>query len=496
MTKYIGLTIGPIYKTILRAEKTQELWGASYFFSYLMKNIIKRIMEKYKDSSSFIIPYVNDPKIFDTGKEVGLFHDRFICEITDGSLSDLHQDIIGPLLFETSQKMIEKLDVSVCADDVYNYLKKYLNIYYCEIDSANKTNEINKDINSYLDVLELRSKFIPHDKSDYLMSFLKGVNNSFLTLDALNVSRQRFYSIPEIAAKELDFTGIDTKIEKEDSDIFKELKKVNGDKFKTYHKYIAIVQADGDDLGETIKGLTQESAFKDFSKALFGFALDAHKIIKDNGGATIYAGGDDLLFFAPVIFEGSSVFDICHKLGNCFRDKMAEALGKDENLPTLSFGVSISYYKYPMYEALGEAQNLLFEKAKKFKGKNAIAFTYLKHSGTYFNGTLSRNSEIYLHFRKLIGYDLKKDILTSVIHNILNYRTILLEIGHDHQRLKYFFENQYNEDIHKGLKGFFESVTAFIYEVCCTCKYSEDEKINLIYSVLRLKKNLKGEEDR
>ncbi len=38
--KYIALTIGPIYKTLSSAKKTRELWGGSYIFSYIMKQII------------------------------------------------------------------------------------------------------------------------------------------------------------------------------------------------------------------------------------------------------------------------------------------------------------------------------------------------------------------------------------------------------------------------------------------------------------------------
>lgn len=32
MTKYIGLTIGPINETISKAKKTGEIWGFSYLF--------------------------------------------------------------------------------------------------------------------------------------------------------------------------------------------------------------------------------------------------------------------------------------------------------------------------------------------------------------------------------------------------------------------------------------------------------------------------------
>jgi CRISPR-associated protein Cmr2 len=78
--KYIGLTIGPIYKTLQNSKKPKELWSASYIFSYIMRNII----QEFK-SRNFVTPYIKDSSIFDNTK-VGLFHDRFIFESQDGDL--------------------------------------------------------------------------------------------------------------------------------------------------------------------------------------------------------------------------------------------------------------------------------------------------------------------------------------------------------------------------------------------------------------------------
>ena len=39
--KYIAITLGPITRTIEMAESTKELWAASYFFSYLAKEIVE-----------------------------------------------------------------------------------------------------------------------------------------------------------------------------------------------------------------------------------------------------------------------------------------------------------------------------------------------------------------------------------------------------------------------------------------------------------------------
>ncbi|MFW2427635.1 type III-B CRISPR-associated protein Cas10/Cmr2, partial [Aliarcobacter butzleri] len=53
--KYIALTIGPIYKTLKNSKKTRELWGGSYIFSYIMKQIILKFEDR-----DFVTPYIKD----------------------------------------------------------------------------------------------------------------------------------------------------------------------------------------------------------------------------------------------------------------------------------------------------------------------------------------------------------------------------------------------------------------------------------------------------
>ncbi|MFK5976152.1 MAG: type III-B CRISPR-associated protein Cas10/Cmr2 [Sulfurovum sp.] len=91
--KYIALTIGPIYKTLQNAKKTRELWGGSYIFSYIMKEIIR----PFKDRE-FIVPYVKDETLFDTGKGVGLFHDRFIFEAPNDTKESVESRVDEVLL--------------------------------------------------------------------------------------------------------------------------------------------------------------------------------------------------------------------------------------------------------------------------------------------------------------------------------------------------------------------------------------------------------------
>lgn len=119
------------------------------------------------------------------------------------------------------------------------------------------------------------------------------------------------------------------------------------------------------------------------SAALSEFGFEAKKLIEKFGGMPIYAGGDDLLFIAPVVGEDgrTTIFDLLENLEDNAFDPVKALVPN----ASLSFGVSITYFKFPMYESLGMARALLFDQAKKVDGKRAVAWTLQKHSGERFS---------------------------------------------------------------------------------------------------------------
>ena len=101
---YLAMTIGPIYKTLREAKKTRELWGGSYLFSYLMKKTIEVFQDR-----EFVVPYVKDKTIFDSGQGIGLFPEKrrrdialSVCRIDDDrrvALFDPDACLIEPARF-------------------------------------------------------------------------------------------------------------------------------------------------------------------------------------------------------------------------------------------------------------------------------------------------------------------------------------------------------------------------------------------------------------
>ncbi|KAA6314220.1 hypothetical protein EZS27_035130 [termite gut metagenome] len=73
----------------------------------------------------------------------------------------------------------------------------------------------------------------------------------------------------------------------------------------------------------------------------------------------------------------------------------------------MSYGLSITYYKYPLYEALALARKQLNEEAKNMPDKNAIAWNLRKHSGSSFSGKLGKGNDLYHCF----------DIMYFILYN-------------------------------------------------------------------------------
>ncbi|MGJ0364456.1 Cas10/Cmr2 second palm domain-containing protein [Aliarcobacter cryaerophilus] len=428
--KYIALTIGPIYKTLKNAKKPKELFASSYIFSYIMKNIIK----EFKDRT-FITPYIKDESIFDENSPVGLFHDRFIFESIDGDLSKLEMIIINVCNDIASQLGLE-----------HHQVKEYLQIHYFEKELDNSKNPI-LELTPYLDTKELFFQISQDETFAKSLRRKKGDDDNFLT-----------------AGK----------------NIIDDLKKLS------HNNYYCVVHADGDNMSKAIE---DKNKIENVSKNLFEYCKESNKLIKDFGGQTIYAGGDDLLFFAPVLNKdkNKTIFELCEKISNIFNTKIPSA--------TLSFGISINYVKFPLYEAVENSRELLFAKAKNDQ-RNNIAFNVTKHSGQSFETIINKsNKEVYDNFlvftSNIKGGEDMDNFLHSIHHKIDTYKTTINLIANNKEKLQNFFDNYFNESIHKEYKSFFESLIDFIYVV-----YQDKtikNKLELIYATLRFVKFVQGD---
>lgn len=457
--KYTAINIGPIISTLQMARKPRELWAASYLFSFLMECIYKEI----KNNNKIISPA--EPKKHQL--EVGLYPDRIYFE---GEI-DTNEKIINAcyVFFEQLVAKKEVIDLN------------YFNIMSTSCEATHESDAIEK-LNHQLDVMEL---------CNY-------ATDGHATQTVYNIISRRAYSpLFQLATGEDKFLVPDLEtIARRELDAYKEKQ------MKSHHKYFCIVVADGDNVGKTVSHPELSGVqLKKISDGLMYFGDKATELIKGFGGLPIYAGGDDLLFIAPVKgVDGTNIFEFLNKVEEvAFKNvqeviKECELKDKNGNLieASLSFGISITYYKYPLYEALESARKLLFDVAKNIKDKKAWAWSLRKHSGSSFDVAFSRkDEELMKAFFALIKATTDDDLVSAVAHKLYQkdeLSNMVLDSG-SKARLNALFDNilEFKDN------PYFNAVKDLMPQLKKVIS-PEQHYATKLYSLLRTAKFIKGEE--
>lgn len=497
MAKYIGATIGPIFDTLMEAKTTKEMWGSSYLFSYIMKKIIEEIKEK-----EFLIPY-KGTEYLKKGNQAGLYHDRFIIKLNSEEEFD---DILEAKekIFKILAEVISKSQTT-SEENIREYLNDYIKFNIVEVDVKEDENPIFK-VSNYLDVLELQPQLCTNKlKQDYIMKYFNEKENNIFVEDAFNEEEdKKIKSLPEIAIKGiLDNKNIkeeeknviknnfENYVENDDDEAYKILSKYK-DIFRKHHKYYATIRCDGDNIGKIIRTISKNK-YQEFSKKLFEFSKNNVNLIKAYGGLTIYAGGDDLLFFAPIINGEKNIFTLIEEISDNFKKTIKreyDEILKEEERPTLSFGVDIKYYKDPMSKSISESANMLFVKAKKYEGKykesndkkkenekkdyekNAIGIKVNKHSGSEIKFVISKEKEsFYTKLENMVNINYENNLLKSMIYTLEEQIILLKQIINNEEKIEEFFDNKFKKECHENLNE--------IKDLFKKCKKDEDIKISI-----------------
>jgi CRISPR-associated protein Cmr2 len=275
-----------------------------------------------------------------------------------------------------------------------------------------------------------------------------------------------FKSIPEIALASVinkhDFNdnnfNQDDDIEKYDA-FYQQFE--NDENFKQHHKYFAVISADGDSMGSTIRSIYNKdpNEIVNFSENIYKYISEDKNgskslvnIFEEYGGMLIYAGGDDILGFAPIFGKNDkSIFDLLEELSKRFQSYLGEQV-------SLSFGVSINYYKSPMIEAIKHAHTLLYDaKANNTKEKSgSVALSLVKHSGQAYKGVFLLNGNSYISYKKLFIDELSQVIKLphNLQHSMKKYEAIFIDIfsnidlERSKQKLDALFENLIKDESH------------------------------------------------
>lgn len=535
---YTAITIGPIGKTLDKARSVKSFWTASYLFSWIMRELIEEVSQRGVD---IISPaQVGKDGLQEISEKVGLFPDRLFAkgELEEKKLEEIKEEIFGELAgkfistFQREEKDIEQKiakesdpkrkreleeiqsrysNAALKGEDIRKYLENYLSISCITVELSSDCN-ILEQLNKYLDTQELFNKASSHTDEDYMELFIEAPNNPFLKA----YSQERaFPSTSEIAV-----SGWEQNPPKDENGEveYSELKS-SKEGFRNCYKYLAVIKADGDRFGSYISELKDVVNMKTFAESFFDFSVNVAKDLMDTAVTKektkvtpVYIGGDDLFLFAPVL-EGDTekdVFNLIEKIDTSFRGFQEKlnatfpdiAKNSDTKL-SMSYGVSIFYYKSPMSEAIDIADSMLRkakeEKEEKEKKKDAVAISIQKHSGQKIEFLLpckhstdkcKQETGLYKKATELIRAFKEDDsMLNSLIYWIEDmYETIFTdEVTLYRERINAVFDNFFDEEIHKENEVFFGLLKKFIHSM----HRSEDaprklkEKKELLHGILR-----------
>lgn len=522
-TRYLALTIGPVFATLENTRSTKAMWAASYLFSWIMREILHDLL-KTSGVQLLNLSYRKKEEAVKVKNGVGLFPDRFVARLQPDVEVNM-KAIAGQVVDGLAKRMTDDLNAPRKGteggpktppsppfelDDVRRFLDDYLRLQAIDFELPDTEHNPVKVADAYLNSLELQAPFASLQAREYLGAFLEDLLYNFFIREEFE--QRGFPSTPEIATDTFrehnanqyraavrnlrDQGDHSSDAARRQQEAFIEaVREIAPTRFHLCHKYIAIVRADGDNMGHLFKALlekdakaaqrpdnllpTSQSSAERLAEHLADFSLAAANMIRDFGGVPVYAGGDDLLFFAPVSTERLSeqgkwerrdIFHLLYDLDLLFREKILiggavdeatlTALKADEKGPSISYGVSISHHKYPLGESLKKAQeDLLFQAIKADDRRNGIAWRVTKHSGTAFGCVLDkgRPDGVFAVFQQLqqaklpIG-EQPDHFLASIIYKLKSLEGLFQATADRPNYAGYFYNilfNNFNEGIHR-----------------------------------------------
>ena len=429
---YIAVTVGPIFDTMSLVSTPAALWASSYMFSSVTKEICEALISSGVKEEEIITPYYShtNTALLDKKDGVGLFHDRIIFVANDFDIKHFNQ-----IKEKTLKKISELFEIDL------EYLKEYVQIAAVKYEAENPIFGCDSILNSR----ELEKPFVAKDSDQPLLNLLfgrKGAANEWIKALAAKLGVYEKWQLTE---------GKDIK------DLNAIVKTQKGSTLKK-HSYYAIVRSDGDNMSKIISSLTTDEEFRSFSKTCLSYCSAIADEVASFGGVTIYAGGDDLLAILPCENKnGDTPFEFIKSANRLFNEKF-----ESYHKPTsLSFGISMCYKKFPLYEALDDSAYLLFGVAKDKDHKNCSVIHLQKHAGQS-EGLLIPNSDLdeLLSLKDMVvksgaSEEEEDRIIISALHKLTLFEPLLKAMNDDREAVFTLFKNMFDSG---------EQQTAFLHE--------------------------------
>lgn len=479
MNKYIGITLGPIHDAMMLATRPAGLWAASYIFSGMARDICGKLAAGGVKQEQFVVPYfkLTDGNVTlpaETGidfmalmnKGLGFFHDRIIFQADQEKSDAENMAVVQCAVREVIRHYCDMLLDAVPLQDRQaqkETLQRFFQIYFLLREVPKQQSPV-LYLSDALNQLECQSRFSVitdydilfdlFDHNQYIkeLSFVGEMGSSFQML----TEGGKVKDIPDIAAAMACPAEADRK----------------------KYRYFAVVQADGDCMGKTLGYLKEREQIREYSRKCLTYTAKCSERILDYGGVVIYAGGDDLLFLAPIESDLPSgkknIIELAHELKDIFGACDFGSLAEEVSVkPALSVGISIQYKKFPLYEALRKAEEMLFAVAKQ--KRDSLAVHVNKASGRSMQFVIRgfSGSPLPEKAADLANQGAESRFLSSVIQHIGDFRTVF-EIAMkkawnsgEYHWISNAFLNTFDANVHREQPEMLKQYELLMEEIVC-----------------------------
>jgi CRISPR-associated protein Cmr2 len=145
--------------------------------------------------------------------------------------------------------------------------------------------------------------------------------------------------------------------------------------------YYALLLMDGDSLGKHMSAPDKRELI---STALNTFTGTVQNIVEqDHSGFLIYAGGDDVLALLTLDDALPCAQKLRESYEAAFKRAKVEKPAVEDFPATISAAIEYAHYRLPFTKILADAHDLLDDKAKEGRGRDAVAARVWKQSGLH-----------------------------------------------------------------------------------------------------------------
>ena len=361
MKTYVGITIGPITNALQYAKDPQSLWFACAIFSEISREICEALTApncSFEDVEIYTPYYFHGMKVDDG---VAKTHDRIVF-----SAENVEEAVLDKIISLVKGDVSELFPVEYQSPAYKKFLDDYFQIHYiCLEENENLNKNCMMEIYPHLHDMECR-QVLSEETAQNPFYDLFGLREDVRSLRIM--SSPLAHTVKKGAGQFFNGRGE-----------FKTVYEIANPREPDGRKkvpYYCLVRCNGDDIDHLLRSFSENKKLISFSVACLQHSITACEMIRQFGGLTVYAGGDEFFFFAPLIgCDGKTVFELCQRIEQKFYSFMKEHLPWS-NSPSLSFGVSIQRCTHEVYEAFTKTGELLkLAKTLSLKNNTAVRIT-------------------------------------------------------------------------------------------------------------------------